>query len=993
MRKQCTDDGAATGIAADEMSGSSAKWPAGTGEMVELVRRHDWSSTRLGPLESWSAELKAVVNLTLSSPIVSSVTLTEDRLLIYNDSAAKLYGNRHPGALGRSLRETFPDSYPSVASLYDLVYRGESVTVTAQPLAVGTSVGNEIFDAYLSPVWGTNGAVFGVHMMGLEVGDRVRIEAALRESEGRQAYLLELSDALRPLTDPERIQDEAMRLLGRRLGVSRAQYYIADETGEYLSSSGGYTNGVPAAVGRFKLIEFGKYAFDGFHAGKTQVVSDATTDPRISETVLNSYKAVGFLAYIGVPFVQRGRLLGTVAVHQANPRQWTDSERMMVEETAERAGIATERARAELALRESEERQAFLLKFSDVLRPLTDGIEVQRETTRLLGEHLGVDRCYYFETDHQAGEYIIYRDFRRGNLRSLAGRHPIQQWPEMTAALSRGEMLVVHDYANSAYIPPEERRPTENLDIRAIILVPLVKGGSLVACMAVIQSVPRNWKDIEVSTVVDVAERTWAAVESARAEKARRESEERFQQFAKASAAGLWIAHAETLAMEFVSPSIGMIYGVEPNALVGDLQHWASLIIPEERNVARLHLEEARKGESVVHEFRIQRPSDGAFRWIRNTVFPLHDDEQIARIGGIAEDITEAKLAVEHQSVLLAELQHRVRNIMAIIRSITARTGERAESVQEYASIMSGRLLALARVQALLTRAANADVNLAAIVRDEVSVQAQHEGQYELIGPDVPLSPKAAEVLTIAVHELATNALKYGALSVPHGKVIVEWKTFEKQDVTWLSFDWKEEGSPARPHSTSAVPRRRGFGSELIEGRIPYELRGKGRISIEPGGAQCHLEFPLREGHSVLETGAPQRATVFGGAIDMTGEPDLKGCRVLVIEDEYFLATDIARALRGAGAEVAGPSPSEEAAKGELEVDRPTAVVLDINLGLGPSFKLAEKLKDQGIPFVFLTGYDVKIIPEEFRSVECLQKPIELRKVVSAISRILTPAT
>jgi|GEM_PF-867162 len=186
--------------------------------------------------------------------------------------------------------------------------------------------------------------------------ERAKAEEALRASEERQVFLLQLSDALRSLSDPTEIQHVAMQMLGQQLGVNRAQYYLADETGEYLSSSGGYTDGVPAAVGSFRLIEFGKYAYDGFHAGQTQVVSDATVDPRISETVLKSYKEVGFLAYIGVPFVQRGRLIGTVAVHQSGTRQWTDSERIMVEETAGRAGIAIEYARAEEALRQSQKR-------------------------------------------------------------------------------------------------------------------------------------------------------------------------------------------------------------------------------------------------------------------------------------------------------------------------------------------------------------------------------------------------------------------------------------------------------------------------------------------------------------------------------------------------------------------------------------------------------------------------------------------------------------
>ncbi|WP_283207462.1 HWE histidine kinase domain-containing protein, partial [Methylobacterium oxalidis] len=393
------------------------------------------------------------------------------------------------------------------------------------------------------------------------------------------------------------------------------------------------------------------------------------------------------------------------------------------------------------------------------------------------------------------------------------------------------------------------------------------------------------------------------------------------------------------------------------------------------------------------HEFRLQRPSDGSFRWIRKTNFPLHDAQgRVQRIGGIAQDITDAKLASEHSAVLLAELQHRVRNIMAIIRSIAARTGERAESVPDYATLMGGRLLTLARVQALLTRAANAGVSVTTIVRDELSAQAQHEGQFAIDGPDLILSPKAAEVLTLAVHELTTNALKYGALASPQGHVTVRWTTFDKHGRRWLGFDWIEEGASERPPPEPSASRRRGFGSELIEGRIPYELGGRGKLVIEAGGARCHLEFPLRDGNSVLETDAPQRATVFGGALDMTGEADLIGLRVLVVEDDYYLATDAARALEGAGAEVLGPCPNEAAARDELEKQRPDAAVVDINLGSGPSFKLAGILKGQGIPFVFTTGYDPEAIPAEFDGVGRLQKPIELRQIVSAVSKLLTGA-
>jgi len=114
------------------------------------------------------------------------------------------------------------------------------------------------------------------------------------------------------------------------------------------------------------------------------------------------------------------------------------------------------------------------------------------------------------------------------------------------------------------------------------------------------------------------------------------------------------------------------------------------------------------------------------------------------------------------------------------------------------------------------------------------------------------LSPKAVEVLTLAFHEPSTNAFKYGALSVSTGKVSVTWTIFGKREKPWLAIEWAEEGAPPRP-----PPTRRGFGSELIEAKIPYELRCTGKTTIEPGGARCHIEFPLRDAESILETDAP----------------------------------------------------------------------------------------------------------------------------------------
>ena len=121
----------------------------------------------------------------------------------------------------------------------------------------------------------------------------------------------------------------------------------------------------------------------------------------------------------------------------------------------------------------------------------------------------------------------------------------------------------------------------------------------------------------------------------------------------------------------------------------------------------------------------------------------------------------------------------------------------------------------------------------------------------------------------------------------------------------------------------------------------------------------------------------------------MSDRSDLSGHRVLVVEDEYYIATDTARALRDAGAEVVGPCPSEIIAGEAVARQRPDAVIVDINLGEGPSFMLAESLMARGIPFLFVTGYDEEIIPEEFGGIARLQKPVELHQMIAAVSKLV----
>ncbi len=156
---------------------------------------------------------------------------------------------------------------------------------------------------------------------------------------------------------------------------------------------------------------------------------------------------------------------------------------------------------------------------------------------------------------------------------------------------------------------------------------------------------------------------------------------------------------------------------------------------------------------------------------------------------------------------------------------------------------------------------------------------------------------------------------------------------------------------------------------------------------------RCRMEFPLRRRDSILETDTVTLSTtIVGGSLDMTGEASLGGCNVLVVEDDFFLAHDAGRALRQAGGRVLGPVGHEEDALDLLTSEKPTCALVDINLGHGAEFKIAEALQDRGVPFVFVTGYDDVVIPARFDTIERLRKPVHYREIVRAAARLCSGA-
>jgi|GEM_PF-964286 len=327
-----------------------------------------------------------------------------------------------------------------------------------------------------------------------------------------------------------------------------------------------------------------------------------------------------------------------------------------------------------------------------------------------------------------------------------------------------------------------------------------------------------------------------------KAEAALSESEERFRQFGEASPDVLWMRDAATLAFEYLSPAFEATFGRSRAEQLADnrLERWLELVHPEDREALVGVLKAVREGQGRSAEFRIRRQSDGEERWIRNTDFPLHDlDGRVRRIGGIAEDVTEERSSAARLEVLIAELQHRARNLLGVISSVAGRTLERGGSVGDFRE----RLQALSRAQGLLSRSGSDTVELGAMVRAEL---AAHTGagvpKVTISGPDVRLTSRQVQNFALAVHELTTNAVKYGALKGDEARLSVRWSvTTTGNGQRLLVLDWVESGVRMPPQPGE----RRGYGRELIEKALSYALRARTDYALGDDGVRCRIELPL----------------------------------------------------------------------------------------------------------------------------------------------------
>ena len=425
------------------------------------------------------------------------------------------------------------------------------------------------------------------------------------------------------------------------------------------------------------------------------------------------------------------------------------------------------------------------------------------------------------------------------------------------------------------------------------------------------------------------------------------------------------------------------IFGYQADEMIG--QSITRIIPPELQEEEDQILAKLKRGEHIEHYETVRVAKDGRRLDISLSVSPLLD--RAGRIIGaskIARDITEKRRAETIQRVLVEELNHRVKNTLAMTQAIASQSLRHARSAADFVESFSGRVQALAKAHALLFERRLQGAELNEIVREQVLLGTRDE-RVSYSGPILVLGSQAAVHLALVLHELATNARKYGALSVPAGRLWIEWEIHTNGRRNLL-LEWKEHGGP-----NVSAPVASGFGTTLIR-RTMETHGGEATLRFGVNGVTCKLKLPLVEASQPdLEAALAQLAAPSQMPPANQFHPQsLEGTSILVVEDEPLLTMELEATLSAMGCQVVQRA-TLEAARALIPNSDCDAALVDVNLAGRHIDEVAAALAKRNIPFAFVTGYGRHALPGKFRDALVLSKPFSREQLLGVLVQILEP--
>ena len=390
---------------------------------------------------------------------------------------------------------------------------------------------------------------------------------------------------------------------------------------------------------------------------------------------------------------------------------------------------------------------------------------------------------------------------------------------------------------------------------------------------------------------------------------------------------------------------------------------------PEDRDKTRKLMESSMRAEGRFEvEYRRVR-EDGRVVWVRSSGILVADEKgRPLRVCGVTQDISERRAEEDRRRALMLELDHRVKNVLAAVQALAQQTAKRTTSLDSFLKTFAGRLKSMASANELLTAARWRGAAVGHLAAAELGGIAPGQTRWE--GPELFLTPRAANALSLALHELATNAVKYGALSVENGRVDVRWTRIADGG---FELFWTESGGPP-----VSLPIHRGFGTTLLNQVTARELNGEAEVEYRRAGVSVRLRAgaaAVIESPELLPE-APVPEPIAPVPV-ISGSTDLRGARVLIVEDAVLLALELETGLAEAMSLLDGP------------ID---AAVLDANLNGLSVTPVAEALAARGVPFVFATGYgEAGGAPLGFDA-PVIRKPYDVTQVAAAVAAILSKA-
>lgn len=488
-----------------------------------------------------------------------------------------------------------------------------------------------------------------------------------------------------------------------------------------------------------------------------------------------------------------------------------------------------------------ERRQDALLRLGDE-GEFGEAIDYTLKALHLLGETLEIGRVGYATVDPTETYATIVGEWTAPGLEPLSGRKRIADFgSSLVEALQTG-LTVIEDVRTDP-ITHDGSQAWQAIGSLSMINLSVREGGRLQVILYLHHTSPRVWPSDEIGFIREVLNRAWTYSRRRAAERSLIETEARLRLAHEAAEIGSFDYDLETGDM-VCDARCREIFGLGVDVAVTYAQTLRPLIHPSDLDRVQGAVRHAMKApteRSFDLVFRMSGHDDGRARTVHASGQCVVADGAAVRIVCAVRDVTKAKEAEERQALLTRELQHRVKNTLAMVNALANQTMRRAASAQDGLAAFSARLIALGHAHDILTQTSWTSAPIEAIVSQTLATHGDGGERIAWSGPDIRLTARQSLALALALHELATNAAKYGALSNETGRVRIAWRVGLGAARESLRFEWRESGGPP-----VVAPDRKGFGSRLIEQSLAAEFGGEVVVSYDPAGLLCTIEADLQ---------------------------------------------------------------------------------------------------------------------------------------------------